>query len=96
MSTSEPLIDTASASEGQVFTSQQLTDLPNLGRNPFEFERLDNNVTPVGDPRYVRAEDQSGSSSVSIAGAPIGANNYVAGWHPDLDLEWRRYVHSLS
>ena len=75
--TSEPLIDTASASAGQTFTSQQLTDLPNLGRNPFVFEKLDNNVTPVGDPRYVRAEDQSGSSAVSIAGAPINSNSYV-------------------
>lgn len=75
--TSEPLIDTASASAGQSFTSQQLTELPNLGRNPFVFEKLDNNVTPVGDPRYVRAEDQSGSTAVSIAGAPIGANSYV-------------------
>ena len=75
--TSEPLIDTASASAGQSFTSQQLTELPNLGRNPFVFEKLDNNVTPVGDPRYVRAEDQSGSSAVSIAGAPINSNSYV-------------------
>ena len=75
--TSEPLIDTASASAGQTFTSQQLTELPNLGRNPFVFEKLDNNVTPVGDPRYVRAEDQSGSSAVSIAGAPINSNSYV-------------------
>jgi hypothetical protein len=75
--TSEPLIDTASASGGQSFTAQQLVELPNLGRNPFVFEKLDNNVTPVGDPRYVRAEDQSGSSAVSIAGAPIGANSYV-------------------
>ena len=73
----EPLIDTASANGGQLFTSQQLVELPNLGRNPFVFEKLDNNVTPVGDPRYVRAEDQSGSSAVSIAGAPIGANSYV-------------------
>jgi hypothetical protein len=73
----DPMIDTASANGGQLFTSQQLTELPNLGRNPFAFEKLDNNVTPVGDPRYVRAEDQSGSSAVSIAGAPIGANSYV-------------------
>ncbi len=73
----EALIDTASANGGQTFTSQQLTELPNLGRNPFVFEKLDNNVTPVGDPRYVRAEDQSGSTAVSIAGAPIGSNSYV-------------------
>jgi hypothetical protein len=80
----EQLIDTASASEGQTFNAQQLQDLPNLGRNPFVFEKLDNNATPTGDPRFVRAEDQSGTTSVSVAGAPIGstsganaANNYV-------------------
>ena len=73
----EPLIDTATANGGQSFDSQQLTDLPNLGRNPFVFEKMDVAVTPVGDPRYVRAEDQTGQSTVSIAGAPIGANNYA-------------------
>lgn len=80
----EPLIDTATASEGQTFDTQKLQDLPNLGRNPFIFEKLDNNATPTGDPRFVRAEDQSGTTSVSVAGAPIGsasgpnaANSYV-------------------
>ncbi|MEZ2348328.1 carboxypeptidase regulatory-like domain-containing protein [Terriglobus sp. RCC_193] len=74
---SEPLLDTASASGGQLFDKQQIQDLPNLGRNPFIFEKLDSNVTMTGDPRYVRAEDQTGLSQVSVAGAPIGANNYV-------------------
>ena len=80
----EPLIDTATASEGQTFDTQKLQDLPNLGRNPFVFEKLDNNALPTGDPRFVRAEDQSGTTSVSIAGAPAGSaagpnasNNYV-------------------
>lgn len=73
----EPLLDTASASGGQLFNKQQIQDLPNLGRNPFIFEKLDSNVVTTGDPRYVRAEDQTGLSQVSVAGAPIGANNYV-------------------
>ena len=73
----EPLLDTASASGGQLFDKQQIQDLPNLGRNPFIFEKLDSNVTTTGDPRYVRAEDQTGLSQISVAGAPIGANNYV-------------------
>ncbi|MGI4854449.1 MAG: carboxypeptidase regulatory-like domain-containing protein [Janthinobacterium lividum] len=73
----EPLLDTASASGGQLFSKQQIQDLPNLGRNPFIFEKLDSNVTTTGDPRYVRAEDQTGLSQISVAGAPIGANNYV-------------------
>jgi trimeric autotransporter adhesin len=77
VSTSEPLIDTANANGGQNFNSEQLTELPNLGRNPFVFEKLDAAVTPVGDPRYVRAEDQTGQSTISVAGAPIGANNFA-------------------
>ena len=77
VSTSEPLIDTANANGGQNFNTEQLTELPNLGRNPFVFEKLDTAVTPVGDPRYVRAEDQTGQSTVSVAGAPVGANNFA-------------------
>jgi trimeric autotransporter adhesin len=77
VSASEPLIDTSNANGGQAFISEQLTQLPNLGRNPFVFEKLDAAVTPVGDPRYVRAEDQTGQSTISVAGAPVGANNFA-------------------
>jgi hypothetical protein len=77
VSASEPLIDTSNANGGQSFISEQLTQLPNLGRNPFVFEKLDAAVTPVGDPRYVRAEDQTGQSTISVAGAPVGANNFA-------------------
>ena len=77
VTTAAPLLDTASASGGQLFSKQQIQDLPNLGRNPFIFEKLDSNVVTTGDPRYVRAEDQTGLSQVSVAGAPIGANNYA-------------------
>ncbi len=41
------------------------------------FEKIDSAVTPVGDPRYVRAEDQTGQSTISVAGAPVGANNFA-------------------
>jgi hypothetical protein len=77
VSTEEPLIDSANANGGQQFNAQQLEELPNLGRNPFVFEKIDAAVTPVGDPRYVRAEDQTGQSTISVAGAPVGANNFA-------------------
>ncbi len=48
-----------------------------MGRNPFILEKLDNNVVSQGDPRFVRAEDLNGTTSVSVAGAPLGANTYV-------------------
>jgi len=71
------VLNTATASGGQVFTEQQITDQPLLGRNPFMLEAFDANVVLLGDPRYVRAEDQTGSSQVSLAGAPSNSNSYV-------------------
>ena len=70
-------LNTANVSGGQLFNEQQLQTLPSLGRNPFMFATLDANVVTLGDPRYVRAEDSSGSSQVSLSGAPSGSNSYV-------------------
>ena len=58
-----PLVESANASQGQVLDNQKLTELPNLGRNPFMLSKLVQNVIPVGNPAYNRMEDQSGSSS---------------------------------
>jgi trimeric autotransporter adhesin len=69
-------LDTASAEGGQLFSEQQVQNLPSLGRNPFMFSTYDSNVVTLGDPRYVRAEDSTGSSQVSLAGAPSGTNSY--------------------
>ena len=72
-----PLIETATASQGQVIDRQKLIDLPNLGRNPYMFSRLSPNVQVVGNPAYARMQDQSGSSMISIAGGPVRGNNYL-------------------
>ena len=69
-------LNTANASAAQVFSEQQVQDLPSLGRNPFMFATLAANVVTLGDPRYVRAEDSTGSSQVSLSGAPSGTNSY--------------------
>jgi hypothetical protein len=70
-------LNTANATAEQVFTAQQVQDLPNLGRDPFMFAQFDANVVTLGDPRYVRAEDSSGISDVSLGGAPGNTNSYV-------------------
>ena len=69
-------LDTASTEGGQLFSQEQVQNLPSLGRNPFMFASYDANVVTLGDPRYVRAEDSTGSSQVSLAGAPSGTNSY--------------------
>jgi hypothetical protein len=76
--TADPVaLNTANATAEQVFTGQQVQDLPNLGRDPFMFAQFDANVVTLGDPRYVRAEDSSGISDVSLGGAPGSTNSYV-------------------
>ena len=69
-------LDTASASSGQVFSSQQIAELPNIGRNTFLLAALTPTVTVTADPRYTRFEDQSGAAAISVAGGPIASNNY--------------------
>lgn len=88
----EPVVDNGTSYNGQVIDSQKLTTLPNPGRNPFLFSKLDNNVTPVGDPRFVRFQDQSGSSTISIAGAPLSSNNYAIDGVPITDFSNRAVI----
>jgi hypothetical protein len=87
-----PLIENATASQGQVLDNQKLTELPNLGRNPFMLSKLVQNVMPVGNPAYNRMEDQSGSSSISIAGGPVRGNNYLIDGVPITDATNRAMI----
>ncbi len=88
----EPLINSGTSYNGQLIDSQKLQNLPNPGRNPFLFSKLDNSVTPVGDPRFVRFQDQSGSSTISIAGAPLSSNNYSVDGVPITDFSNRAVI----
>ena len=88
----EPIVNNGTSFNGQLIDSQKLQNLPNPGRNPFLFSKLDNNVTPVGDPRFVRFQDQSGSSTISIAGAPLSSNNYAVDGIPITDFSNRAVI----
>jgi hypothetical protein len=71
------LLQTADASTGQAIDTQQITDLPLLGRNPFLTGKLAQSVVFVGNPQFTRMQDQNGNSQVSIAGGPLRTNNYM-------------------
>ncbi|HEY4354129.1 MAG TPA: carboxypeptidase-like regulatory domain-containing protein [Acidobacteriaceae bacterium] len=88
----EPIVDNGTSFSGQLIDSQKLLNLPNPGRNPFLFSKLDNSVTPTGDPRFVRFQDQSGSSTISIAGAPMSSNNYLVDGVPITDSSNRAVI----
>lgn len=87
-----PLLETSSASQGQVVDHQKLIDLPNLGRNPFMMSRLAATVQQVGNPAYNRMQDQSGSSQISINGGPVRGNNYLLDGIPITDFSNRAII----
>jgi hypothetical protein len=92
VTTEVPLIETANASQGQLIDHQKLTDLPNIGRNPFMNSKLAPNVQQVGNPAYMRMQDQSGSSQISFAGGPVRGNNYLLDGVPITDLNNRAVI----
>src|SRR6266481_4122891 len=87
-----PLIETATASQGQVIDNQKLVDLPNIGRNPFMMSKLAPNIQQVGNPAYMRMQDQSGSSQISFAGGPVRGNNYLLDGVPITDMNNRAVI----
>ncbi len=71
------LLSTSEASTGTDIDRKLMEEIPNLGRDPFMLARLSEGVVWTGNPKFDRMEDQSGQSSVSIAGGPTQANNYT-------------------
>jgi len=72
-----PLLETGAASTGQAIDSQQITDLPILGRNSFFTAKLAQNVVFVANPKMGRMQDQNANSQVAIAGGPVRTNNVL-------------------
>jgi hypothetical protein len=72
-----PPLQTADASTGQLISTQQIDDLPLLGRNPFLTGKLAQSVVFAGNPTFTRMQDQNGNSQFSIAGGPLRTNNYL-------------------
>ena len=72
-----PLIDRATASVATTLTAEQLTAIPIFGRNTFYAAIATPSVIQSGDPQFVRYQDQSGSSLLSLGGGPRRGNSYM-------------------
>jgi len=72
-----PALETGDASTGQLLETQQITDLPILGRNPYFEGKLAQGVVFAANPKFARMQDQNGNSQVSISGGPLRTNNYL-------------------
>ncbi len=72
-----PLLESSNASLGATLEKKVLEALPTPARNVFFLAVITPNVVPSGDPQFVRQQDQTNSSLLSLGGGPRRANNYT-------------------
>ena len=72
-----PLVERASATQATSLDKEALQNLPIFGRNTFFAAISTPGVIQTGDPQFVRYQDQSGSSSLSLGGGPRRGNGYL-------------------
>src|SRR5262249_20204416 len=81
-----PLVEKLTPTVATSLTKTFLEALPIFGRNTFYAAIAAPNVIQSGDPQFVRMQDQSGASSISIGGGPRRGNGYVLEGVPITDL----------
>ena len=72
-----PLIERASPTQAASLDQEALQSLPIFGRNTFFAAISTPGVIQTGDPQFVRYQDQSGSSQLSLGGGPRRGNGYL-------------------
>ena len=77
------LLETTSASSGQVISTRTIADLPLSDGNPFVLHRLAPGVIYNGDLKFSRPFDNGGTSSIVVDGAP-GANEFTLDGAPNM------------
>jgi hypothetical protein len=71
------VVERATASVATTMTAAQITAIPIFGRNTFYTAIATPSVIQSGDPQFVRYQDQSGSSLLSLGGGPRRGNAYL-------------------
>ncbi|MEP7366205.1 MAG: carboxypeptidase regulatory-like domain-containing protein [Acidobacteriota bacterium] len=77
VSSEAPILQTTSASTGQVISSAQIENMPVSGRTPLALAQLAFGVVPNTDPRFTRPFDNAGPSGFSMGGAPAQVNELL-------------------
>jgi trimeric autotransporter adhesin len=85
-------LETSNASVGSTLDSTTLQLLPTAGRNPFFLAITTPGVVATGDPQFVRQQDQTNSSLLSLGGGPRRGNNYTLDGVSIVDLRNRATI----
>jgi hypothetical protein len=85
-------LETSNASVGSTLDTATLQTLPTAGRNPFFLSTITPGVTHTGDPQFIRQQDQTNSSLLSLGGGPRRGNNYTLDGVAIVDMRNRATV----
>jgi hypothetical protein len=77
------LLETSTASAGQVIDQRRIADLPLSDGNPFVLHRLAPGVIYTGDLKFSRPFDNAGTSGITVDGAP-GGNEFTLDGSPNM------------
>src|SRR5690606_37689919 len=72
-----PVVERSTASVATTMTAAQIAALPIFGRNTCYPSISTPSVIQSGDPQFVRYQDQSGASLLSLGGGPRRGNAYL-------------------
>lgn len=78
------MLQTNTASVGQVIGERQIALMPMNGRTPLTLAQLSYGVTPTSDPRFTRPFDNSGPSGFSMGGGQGQSNELLLDGSPDM------------
>ncbi|MBK7928449.1 MAG: TonB-dependent receptor [Bryobacterales bacterium] len=78
------MLQTATASVGQVIGENEISVLPMNGRTPLTLAQLSFGVTPSSDPRFTRPFDNAGPSGFSMGGGQAQTNELLLDGSPDM------------
>ena len=78
-----PLLETQSATAGQVIDQKRISELPLSDGNPFILHRLVPGVAYIGDLKFSRPFDNGGTSDIRADGAP-GVNEFTLDGSPNM------------
>lgn len=84
-----PLLQTATASTGQVIDQRQIEAMPLNGRSPLSLAQISFGVISTAVPRIARPYDDSRQSNFSMGGAPSGRNELLLDGAPDTNAAGR-------
>lgn len=88
VSADAPLLETSTASAGQVIDQRRISDLPLSDGNPFTLSRLATGIAYTGDLKFSRPFDNGGTSSIVADGAP-GGNEFTLDGSPNMASDRR-------